>query len=79
LSKGGDLSPPLKKARIPRHITHPPPYLPLEGGDFPPIQGEGQGGGGVKYVTVFMKYTTKGGIEGGYKMGITPAQKPEVP
>ncbi len=45
-----------------QQIPHPPPDLPLkgeEGSDFPPLQGEGQGGGGVKYVTEFMKYTTK--------------------
>jgi hypothetical protein len=35
---------------------------PLKGeerGDFPPLQGEGQGGGGVKYATEFMKYSAK--------------------
>ena len=39
---------------------YPIPLLtsPLKGeerSDFPPLQGEGQGGGGVKYVTEFMK------------------------
>ncbi len=34
-------------------MAHPPPHLPLEGGgSFPPLQGEGKGGGGVKQMSV---------------------------